>query len=841
MRLFRPVTEVFNDPDKRRAALLSLALHLAVLLLILAAWLQRPVERPEQFIVIEVGTPAFSEQTTDAAAVDDPAGLAPEPLVDADAEGDPQARVSEDEVAESPAPEEPTQQPPANDPEAPEVAEEPELDPAADGGETEPVVEPEPEPEPEPVVEPEPDPEPVVEPEPEPEPEPVVEPEPEPEPVVEPEPEPEPEPVVEPEPEPEPEPVVEPEPEPEPEPVVEPEPAPEPEPVIPAEVPAPVVPTPEPLIPDLPLADIPEQTAEAEDTLLAPLDSPTPFPIPVPEPEVEVLEQVAPEPVVEPEPEPEPEPIVEPEPEPVVEPEPEPEPEPVVEPEPEPEPEPIVEPEPEPVAEPEPAPEPEPLVEPEPEPEPEPVAEPEPEPVAEPEPEPEPEPVAEPEPEPEPEPVAEPQPEPEPVAEPEPAGEPEAALEPGEDDLVVGQDPVAPDEGEVQEGVEAEVTTDFPPDDPATAVVPTEIPGVDPQLQADEEGDTQPGSPLAGIAPEGPADSPSNRIDNMLEGGNADEAGQTTEAETDDGLGLAASPEGVDEGDGAPLFSLTRSVLENRQRPIAVLLDNTSSGFPQSGLSAADFIAEMPVEGGITRLMAVYYNQDAGQVGPIRSARPYFLDLAAGLNGVLVHDGGSPEALVAIESGSQPTINAQRPGSVQFTRAGDRSAPYNLYTQGSQLRSALSALGLNQTTQVSGQVPELTEVAPAARSALVNYGGATSTFVYQASSGRYQWLRGSTPGVDAANGQNVQVDAVLIANVTARPIDAEGRLYMAMDTGGSATLLLNGRTTEGQWRLGGSAQAGGMVFVDEEGSIVNLAGLKVWAAFVPGNGSVNLN
>src|SRR5690606_13226383 len=122
VNLFRPVTEVFNDPDKRRAALLSLALHLAVLLLILAAWLQRPVDPPEQFIVIEVGTPAFSEQTTEAAAVDDPAGLAPEPLVDADAEGDPQARVSEDELAESPAPEEPTQQPPANDPEAPEVA-----------------------------------------------------------------------------------------------------------------------------------------------------------------------------------------------------------------------------------------------------------------------------------------------------------------------------------------------------------------------------------------------------------------------------------------------------------------------------------------------------------------------------------------------------------------------------------------------------------------------------------------------------------------------------------------------------------------------------------------------
>ena len=63
MSLFRPMKELFTDPDRRRAALISLALHLAVLLLILASWLQRPVEPIEQFIVIEVGTPAFSELT----------------------------------------------------------------------------------------------------------------------------------------------------------------------------------------------------------------------------------------------------------------------------------------------------------------------------------------------------------------------------------------------------------------------------------------------------------------------------------------------------------------------------------------------------------------------------------------------------------------------------------------------------------------------------------------------------------------------------------------------------------------------------------------------------------
>src|SRR5699024_9867237 len=153
-----------------------------------------------------------------------------------------------------------------------------------------------------------------------------------------------------------------------------------------------------------------------------------------------------------------------------------------------------------------------------------------------------------------------------------------------------------------------------------------------------------------------------------------------------EGMGLAESPEGEDEGDGAPLFSFVREAMQSRQTPLAVLLDNTDRGFPQSGLSSADFIAEIPVEGGETRLMAMFYTNDPGVVGPIRSARPYFLELSRYFQGVLVHDGGSPEALGQIEQRNISTINAQSPGSVTFSRQDDRSAPYNLYTQGGQLR-----------------------------------------------------------------------------------------------------------------------------------------------------------
>ncbi|MBI4079313.1 MAG: DUF3048 domain-containing protein [Candidatus Levybacteria bacterium] len=63
-----------------------------------------------------------------------------------------------------------------------------------------------------------------------------------------------------------------------------------------------------------------------------------------------------------------------------------------------------------------------------------------------------------------------------------------------------------------------------------------------------------------------------------------------------------------------------------KHRPLGVMVENHQESRPQSGLSFADVIYEIVAEGGITRFLAVYYCQDAGQVGPVRSARTYFLD-----------------------------------------------------------------------------------------------------------------------------------------------------------------------------------------------------------------------
>ena len=79
-------------------------------------------------------------------------------------------------------------------------------------------------------------------------------------------------------------------------------------------------------------------------------------------------------------------------------------------------------------------------------------------------------------------------------------------------------------------------------------------------------------------------------------------------------------------------------------RPLIVSIDNVGDAIPQSWLSKADLVYEFPVEGKQTRLLAVYYGQFPDEFGPIRSTRPYFVDLTREYKGIFLAHGWSPDA-----------------------------------------------------------------------------------------------------------------------------------------------------------------------------------------------------
>ncbi len=91
------------------------------------------------------------------------------------------------------------------------------------------------------------------------------------------------------------------------------------------------------------------------------------------------------------------------------------------------------------------------------------------------------------------------------------------------------------------------------------------------------------------------------------------------------------------------MLSKTQKNIWEDQRPLGVMIENHKAARPQSGLSSADIVYEAVAEGGITRFLAVFYCKDASYVGPVRSARIYFLKFLEGYgkNPLYAHVGGA--------------------------------------------------------------------------------------------------------------------------------------------------------------------------------------------------------
>ena len=121
-------------------------------------------------------------------------------------------------------------------------------------------------------------------------------------------------------------------------------------------------------------------------------------------------------------------------------------------------------------------------------------------------------------------------------------------------------------------------------------------------------------------------------------------------------------------------------IFNGTDRAIAVMIDNHTGAWPQANLSKAYLVYEIVVEGGETRLMAVFKGQELEKIGPVRSSRHYFLDYALENDAIYVHHGWSPQAESDITKLGVDNINGIQESSNDFWRVKDKSAPHNLFT-----------------------------------------------------------------------------------------------------------------------------------------------------------------
>lgn len=130
----------------------------------------------------------------------------------------------------------------------------------------------------------------------------------------------------------------------------------------------------------------------------------------------------------------------------------------------------------------------------------------------------------------------------------------------------------------------------------------------------------------------------------------------------------------------APVEEKKVQIFQGNNRPIAVMIDNHYLAWPQGGLNQAYMVYEIIAEGGETRLMALFKGTDVEKIGPVRSARHYFLDYAMENDAIYTHFGWSPQAESDINKFTINNINGISEDGTTFWRVKDKSAPHNAVT-----------------------------------------------------------------------------------------------------------------------------------------------------------------
>ena len=132
----------------------------------------------------------------------------------------------------------------------------------------------------------------------------------------------------------------------------------------------------------------------------------------------------------------------------------------------------------------------------------------------------------------------------------------------------------------------------------------------------------------------------------------------------------------------APLTGLQLTSAAILTRPaLAVKIDNHTGARPQVGLHLADIVYEEPVEGGITRFIAIFHSRDASKVGPVRSARLTDLQVLAEYGRpLLAFSGAAGYVLKAVRKANLVSLPHGAYGSIYRRDSSQWVAPHNLFT-----------------------------------------------------------------------------------------------------------------------------------------------------------------
>ena len=270
---------------------------------------------------------------------------------------------------------------------------------------------------------------------------------------------------------------------------------------------------------------------------------------------------------------------------------------------------------------------------------------------------------------------------------------------------------------------------------------------------------------------------------------------------------------------------------------IAVMIENSPDARPHSGLSKADIVYEMKTEAQISRYMAIFHDHIPEKIGPVRSARHYFVPLAQEWNVPYVHYGGSWYAYEALKKTSLPTVDGVSSGYPNFMRDNSRKAPHNAYlvTQKLQLEPTTLSSHFNFNREVNPM-----STTPATTIAFSYNSYTHIRYDYDASTQSYKRFQEEKPQTDLLDGSQVTTQNIAFITAVHKPVlnDAKGRIDINFISSGALSLFRDGVRIDGTWKK--ESEASPMQFLDNNGEEINFHPGKTWVQVIESTQTINV-
>jgi len=263
-----------------------------------------------------------------------------------------------------------------------------------------------------------------------------------------------------------------------------------------------------------------------------------------------------------------------------------------------------------------------------------------------------------------------------------------------------------------------------------------------------------------------------------------------------------------------------------------IMIENSADAWPLSGLDQAFLVIEAPVEGNIPRFIAFFSeDQDVKKIGPVRSARPYYLEWNAEFNGIYGHVGGSPEALDDIAKQGTLDLNQFFQSEYYYRDERTRYAPHNVYTTMDDLKNATIEIDEKYKDSAAPKYDSwsftdgVSASSMAGETSILWGNGYDIRWNYDPATNMYHRSQGG----NTYTANNIVIIATDIGII---PGDEKGRRTVRTLGEGAVTILKNGTRNSAPWTWKKTSASDRMRFYDETGKEVTMNAGKTWIEVV---------